>query len=233
VSGYLQRLVARHVGPPAVRVRAVSRFEGDLVGGSVPPEALVAAGQATAPALDRDLPAAPLGPTDPVSATRPAAPAVGRTAPVRSIELPREETAAPAAPLHANPASSREHTDGPPDQQGHVEPPKAVQRDVQPVTPVAIRRSDPPDIATPSPEIDARSPGVAGPSNVNVATARRSEAALTSPEPDVVHVHIGRVEVRAIVPERETSRPTPRTAASPARPAPLSLERYLAGERRS
>ena len=32
VSGYLERLVGRHAGPSAVRPRAVSRFEGDLVG---------------------------------------------------------------------------------------------------------------------------------------------------------------------------------------------------------
>jgi hypothetical protein len=47
-------------------------------------------------------------------------------------------------------------------------------------------------------------------------------------EPDVVHVHIGRIEVRAVVASPEQSRPTaPRADA----PRPLSLDRYLAGKR--
>ena len=49
-------------------------------------------------------------------------------------------------------------------------------------------------------------------------------------EPDVVQVHIGRVEVRAIPPAAERVRPT---ALKPDAARPLSLDRYLAGERRA
>ncbi len=49
-------------------------------------------------------------------------------------------------------------------------------------------------------------------------------------EPDVVHVHISRVEVRGGIPSSE---PAHRAAVTTAGvPGPLDLERYLAGERR-
>ena len=46
--------------------------------------------------------------------------------------------------------------------------------------------------------------------------------------PDVVQVHIGRVEVRAILPAPEQPRPTSRRESTPA----LPLDQYLAGKRR-
>jgi hypothetical protein len=64
------------------------------------------------------------------------------------------------------------------------------------------------------------------------AIARSGSRRLAIPaarEPDVVHVHIGRVEVRASTAAREPDRRQP---ARPADRAPLSLEHYLDGERR-
>lgn len=60
-----------------------------------------------------------------------------------------------------------------------------------------------------------------------VASGRRLAPSTRLAEPDVVQVHIGRVEVRAVVAPSEPARP----AARPATPKPLSLDRYLTGER--
>lgn len=49
-------------------------------------------------------------------------------------------------------------------------------------------------------------------------------------EPEVVQVHIGRVDVRAVLPPPEPARARPPAAR---REAPLSLDRYLAGEKRA
>jgi len=62
-----------------------------------------------------------------------------------------------------------------------------------------------------------------------VRQAISSPAAAPEREPDVVQVRIGRVEVRAVVTPGEPSRPSPRRDG----PAPLPLDRYLAGKHRS
>lgn len=52
----------------------------------------------------------------------------------------------------------------------------------------------------------------------------------TSREPDVVRVHIGRVEVRAILP---AARPTPRQTTAPSDARPMTLDRYLSTKDRT
>ena len=220
MSGYLERLVGRHAGPSAVRARAVSRFEGDLVGRSVgadpwapdgPPSAIATASpmrglRATTPDRCRGTHGSDragdraIGDRDGARRHRwvaadPSRRAVHAVAGDRPAAAGSEPTIRPSPARHDAPARTR----GP---EGTT------------VVPVAIRRADPPPIGTPA---DGRA-----------APSRRSPTAVPS-EPDVVHVHIGRVEVRAIVPAPEPSRPAPR----PARPAPLSLDRYLSGERRT
>jgi hypothetical protein len=218
MSGYLERLVDRHARPPAVRSRSVSRFEGDLVGASVvevvvPEDRPVVA--ATSPALTRTSPV----PTGTVAATPPAAPPVGRSdgspRPRHRADAPStDEAAAPPSPPPATPAPGRQRPEGPPERTPHDEPARTRRAEGTTIAPVRILRADPPSIATPA---DGRA-----------VPSRRSTTAVPT-EPDVVHVHIGRVEVRATGPAHEASRPTPR----PARPAPLSLDRYLTGERRT
>jgi hypothetical protein len=122
--------------------------------------------------------------------------------------------AAPPMPSPATDVSRPARIDDPSGPARHDTPARTRGPEGTTVVPVTIRPADPPLIGT-------LADGRARPS-------RRSPTAVPS-EPDVVHVHIGRVEVRAIVPAPEPSRPAP----GPARPAPLSLDRYLSGEGRT
>ena len=220
MSSYLERLVGRHGGPAAVRARVVSRFEGDLVGRPVggdtsapegPPSAIATASSmetAAHPRADR---------CRGIHGSRGAGDrAIGHRHGARRQQMGRDRPVAaePSMPSPATDAPRPERTDDPSGPARHDAPARTRGPEGTTVVPVTIRRADPPPIGTPA---DGRA-----------APSRRSPTAVPS-EPDVVHVHIGRVEVRAIVPAPEPSRP----ARRPARPAPLSLDRYLSGERRT
>ena len=227
ISGWWRRerlpRTARRAGTPDPRPCArgsVSRFEGDLVGRPVGRRSVGAGGPAVGHrdgGLDGDHRA-----TAPdrcgAHATLPTAPAAGRsvgaTARVGTDRSRPTRRAAPSTPSPATDAPRPERTDDPSGPARHDAPARTRGPERTTVVPVAIHRADPPPIGTPA---DGRA-----------TPSRRSPTAVPS-EPDVVHVHIGRVEVRAIVPAPEPSRPAPR----PARPAPLSLDRYLSGERRT
>jgi hypothetical protein len=217
VSGYLERLVGRHVEPSAVRPRAVSRFEGDLVGGAGQVDTEEAEARPAAAAAAPEVAGVPLDRTGDASRALPANHLIGRPND-RSGAVPEDGprpagTAATAVPWPAALAAPP-RTDDSPKRPRNDEPAAPPARDAPTVVPVAIRRAEP--------------PGTVAPPNVGLPSARRS-AVLASPQPDVVHVQIGRVEVRAIVPTPEAPRPAPR----PVRPPPLSLDRYLTGERQS
>ena len=221
MSGYLERLVGRHVEPPVVRPRAVSRFEGDIIGGSVQMDATMLESRPAPERVASVPPAALPTRTAERSAARVGSPPVdqpnGRTArdrtdapPPAAIESPSGSSAA-GQPADAAPGG---RTDRAADGRQRDEPARAVTHDPPVIVPAVLR------IAPADPVVAALP--------VAVVQARRP-AAPAAHEPDVVHVHIGRVEVRAEAPAREPSRPAPRAA----RPAPLSLDRYLAGERRT
>jgi hypothetical protein len=55
--------------------------------------------------------------------------------------------------------------------------------------------------------------------------------ARAAAEPNVIRVHIGRVEVRAVLPAPERSRPRAPKPSDATRP--MSLDRYLAGKDRA
>ena len=170
---------------------------------------------ATASSMETAAPPRPIGAA---ASTVPMAPATGRsvgaTARVGTDGSRPTRRAAPSMPSPAIDARRPERTDDPSGPARHDAPARTRGPERTTVVPVAIHRADPPPIGTPA---DGRA-----------TPSRRSPTAVPS-EPDVVHVHIGRVEVRAIVPAPAPSRPAPR----PARPAPLSLDRYLSGERRT
>lgn len=214
MSGYLERLVGRHLEPPAVRPRPVARFEGDLVGGTVQPEALASDGPSPARG------AAPMWqePIDIPSTTPIPAPPVPQSdagvAALPAVESPSVRTAEPATPQPAIPATQPPRSASQIERSRHDESTTKLGPDRPSVTPAAIRRADPAQVVAGLPV---------------VARPFRRSADPTPREPDVVHVHIGRVEVRATVPAPQPSRTAPRAP----RPAPLSLDRYLAGERRS
>jgi hypothetical protein len=216
VSGYLERLVGRHVEPPSVRPRPVSRFEGDLVGGAVPPEVAGSRGPSprAAPAEPTPAPQEQVGVASATRLAPPAAqPSIARAAPSRASASLPERTAEPAIPPPAPLAGQAPRPVGPMER-SHQDEPATKPGPDRPITAAAIHRAEVPQPAAPP--------------RAQLAPSRRS--AEPSPrEPDVVHVHIGRVEVRATVPAPQPSRPPPR----PTRPAPMSLERYLAGERRT
>ena len=219
MTGYLERLVQRHAAPPAVRPRAVSRFEGDLAGPDVgsEPAAPAADGSPVRTATGAFAPAAAA--IVPASAATPLATAAADdradgVAARHPIDGPRPLEASLRPPLAATtPGGIPGRPHGPSDEAPDHGPARMPGPERPTVAPVTIRRADPPTLV---------------PTASHAIPTRRS-AGPAPHEPDVVHVHIGRVEVRATVPAPEPSRPAPRAA----RPAPLSLDRYLSGERRT
>jgi hypothetical protein len=221
MSDFLRHLVARHTQDPQIRLRATSRFEAP------------AAPQWS----DREI-------EDPRSLD--VAPANGTAASVA--------TEGERAPRHLARSSSDERVDetrpdvrllGDRDVTGRPASRSRENEHAIPVTrptPAATLRAGPVDErSSVRPSIDRsavthrRSPDENGgiairPASRPAIPARRSaHDAAAAREPDVVRVHIGRVEVRAVLPTPERARPVP---TRPDGPKPLSLERYLAGERR-
>lgn len=203
MSEYLRRLVERHARQlPAVRLRAASRFEGDLVGGLPEAELETEAPAAAIAAFPVETPpprAAPAHSGLPAHAVEPTGRAepVGRQAAAEATVEPRAEPSraepAPTVTLASRPRSSAKG--GP--------PPMEIRSQAAGRRPAGRRD------ALPS------------------RHTRASSATNPHTEPDVVHVHIGRVEVRAVVAAPEP----PRAVDRRPRLAPQSLERYLSGER--
>ena len=239
MNGYLERLVARHVGTPAIRPRARSMFEPGRV-----PDAQARIGAIS----DTTYAASPL--------ESPGAAQSHGTITGASRRLPADETGSlvdhgrgPAF----DPLEAREEPDD------HGTDPRAIGSAA--VSATSGGRQSPP-IEEPSEVIggtteqgramavEPPSTGSSGtprtvsePGNVRpgwqpevtrppstVGLSRRDNLASRGHDPDVVQVHIGRVEVRAVMPTPEPSEPV---RERPAPREPLSLERYLAGERRA
>jgi hypothetical protein len=247
MTGPLHRLIARHREEPSIRPRASSRFEPAVAPPvSWDPPGDVRREPATSP---RPLPAAlaqiPAPPSPPVPGVKHALRQPGPgPAPVP------QETGATREP---DPFSTHPPV---PDRPREVRP--GIESVVAALVDAGARipdRSDRafrqerdpprPDLIQPRPDLsqptavarDARaramSPLVTPPVGNGALSAGSPRGALTQPtarEPDVVHVHIGRVEVRAVMPgpERGRDAPAPRAARGP-----LSLDDYLAGKGRA
>jgi hypothetical protein len=112
-----------------------------------------------------------------------------------------------AAPAHENRPPARDHA--------------APRRGV----PVAIRPAAAPS-APRSPSADSRRGTIASPLNHSAQPGRAGGRTGDLPGPPTVHVHIGRVDVRAVMPPAAPARP-------PARPAAprTTLEDYLSGRK--
>jgi len=226
MSDFLTRLGARHTVEPAVRPRAVSRFE-----------------QASALPLDRetlDVDASPadhtprgasidaLAAPNARTAAHPGTASPARTSPaveptatfadnVRDREPARSERARP--PLPPFPA------DGLDVRVAHlVDNPRPV--DDGHAAAIVPRKSSPVvhEVQTVAARVAERA---AAPSNPTRGEIRHDGPAAS---PDVVRVHIGRVEVRAVMPPTERTRP--RGSKASEAQGPLSLDRYLSGKRR-
>jgi len=235
MNGYLERLVAQHAGRPTVRSRVTSRFEPrsrptmrelpDLAWQTSPsPAAESWDGRATEEvdgASDAPRPSRPRPgsrDTDGTSLRTQAAQRAERAMgypvaagsavvsderPRPAVELRLAAAGTPAGAVTVDPTTDRAGT-------------TRANRELD-----ADRPSRPSRLAVPSKS------GALPPVSVR---SRREETALRRREPDVVQVHIGRVEVRAVALPPESSRPV---REGPAPREPLSLERYLAGERRA
>ena len=243
MSSYLDRLGARHTDAPAIRPRAVSRFESPFVAPFVTATAhddtvLDDTARHTTsgvsvndtPRLDplaRGMPSRDVG-TRHADAWRTgaatASPGVETTdsdalEPLEAVR-PRTEFAdralAPLSPLGTSPIT--------------------VTAALRPSTAPPVRGTLNATPMAPTPNRDAPVAGVvvAPRSRAQVPSATSDVLAQTgapaSREPDVVRVHIGRVEVRAIMP---TARPTPRQSASTNESRPMTLDRYLGGKDRT
>jgi len=223
MSGFLHRLAARQSGEPAVRPRVVPRF------------AWSASSVGARPSEGRSTPVT-LASLQVLGVRSPALPSA------ETFGGPRvHEASTPNHNDRSAPASER-------DSHPEAQPPnettfRRVDRDridaAIPETP------SPPEAPEVAPRIDVSPPRApAFPFEVPSAPVPRASAGSarsrietsqpqrnSRPEdssPEVVQVHIGRVEVRAILPAPERPRPASRRESTPA----LPLDQYLAGKRR-
>jgi hypothetical protein len=234
MSGFLGRLIARHTDGPSIRPRVAARFEpvagplSDPIEAQVPARRSPAATATLRPAAPLDSPAA--------RADRPPAPPVEhRAAPAnqsRRQPSPQDQRSALGDARLPSPPAANDRPSLAADARRAVSPAadQSTTRDAvlfPTVERIRPRRSSP--SAIPVARVEPR---IASPRVAPRPGSRRADVETAAPrEPDVVQVHIGRVEVRAILPP--TPAPQPPPDRRPEMPRPLSLERYLAGERRA
>lgn len=223
MTGFLGRIAARASGREAgISPRVPSRFEG--VERSEP----VAVEQAA------EIPATPPEPTRPMVTTagRQAMPRVG-TQPERPAASPRVAAddgveARPAEPVRvAVPPEPRRREPASMEEAG-----SSRGRPAEPARATA-QPSPPPAPAAPDLLVVPAAPAAALARNDALVPAAGPVAADTSPrEPDVVHVSIGRVDVRGSVAAPRQPAPRQQTRqAAPSSSARLSLQDYLRGQR--
>jgi len=217
MSGFLRRLVERHATEPVTRPRALSRFEAGAppVGGP-PRELSVPASlpEDPPPAPVRGTAAPPAGPPPAPTAlrgrrgeARPAAPAPPGLTPPEAAFAPSRTGIEPTNA--GRPIAPREPLADPARDAELSADPAATLRPVHGIAPIVPRK------ALVRARADVR------------ATRFHDAGDHARHEPDVVRVHIGRVEVRAVLPSAERPTPGPRGTTGP-----LSLDRYLARRER-
>jgi hypothetical protein len=228
MSGFLERLIARHLDAASVRPRVASRFE-DRAGAVVPdapdPETAAAAPHTwgapvqepavsprastfdtTGRAVEGLPPLAP--PADSPGAVS-GTDRQGRSLPDASGLMRRSGGAAAAGAPSVDDLST------------------ATARPLTPTPSPIVPRDGPPAAGPGAVPAAAREPAGATRTPLERQPAARRSAAPARPVADVVHVHIGRVEVRAVMPPPERPR-----ASRSKTPAALPLDRYLSGDGR-
>ena len=222
---FLTRLAQRLTGElPTVQPRLPLRFE---------PAAGIAQ-PAPFPEVESRLPA-----PEPLRAVQAAGPAT-RPAPIQRAEIPEAvvqgdapgrrslsgaESARPAASSAAdvNRNSSTSSFDTTPDPDRRPPPPNAQspRRVRVEIRPAAANRA-----SLPPPADSRRSVAALGQMNAQAQQLHANGTTASSPPPATVHVHIGRVDVRAVMPPAAPPRPAPQPAAPRA-----TLEDYLSGRK--
>lgn len=225
MSGYLARLAARAGGAPAAAgPRLPSRFEPSA--GSAPTNAaalvppppgtlahddLRSPPQPGATRADERTAAIALKPAGAVAALKPADAVAALPPPDdrgREAHGAVGEVAVPTLPTNAA-----------------FRAPPATERRGPPPPATAVAAAAPRVEAAPPPRVEAPRPQHAA---ATVTPVQDRVAASSAPEPDVVHVTIGRVEVRATVAAQTAAARVPR----PPRDAERALHDYLAGRAR-
>jgi hypothetical protein len=227
MSGFFDRLIARHLESAPVRPRVASRFEARR--GGLPPDPreqqvtiaaspVWAAPARTAPSAPRDEGALDAA-GEALDQSVPREPRTGRLEP--TVRAPRrwpEGMGTPMRPSVGDPVDP--DADGPDDM--------AAPARLLTVRPATLVPRDGP-AAVLSDAARAGAPETAGrsPASVQPQIAARRSLPVAPPALDVVHVHIGRVEVRAVMAPAERPR-----APQSKTPAALPLDRYLSGDGR-
>ena len=224
MSGYLARLARRHLEAPAVRPRHESRMAWRPF--QEAPTSRSAAGAHTHPSSPFVPSEAPRGRTSShTNVMAPVPPSLQRTAAADAIAAPRDVA-------HSSPDDARFGTDVVGVALGSVEPSAPSSPSGEPT--LTVERLDgrgAGEEATPWWGAMEPPPHVPVQYERPPAAVPAVDAVVNRPEaraPGVVRIHIGRVDVRAVMAPSPTARP-PR-AARPS--SALSLEQYLAGKRR-
>jgi hypothetical protein len=230
MTSFLVRLTERHAAAPVIRPRVLSRFERPTA--AALPAPMDATEDAAVP-----LPAV----AERTTATRRHSPAVAldaanvpherdaRREAVRNIGADDTHAALPLAAVAIDARVPRDAAAGvramPTPRVPDDGPDAASTRGG--FAPVAPARSAAPQVVATTRH--AVAPVVA--TRRDVVTRSHGASAPVVREPDVIRVHIGRVEIRTVMPP--AARPQPRAAAPAPAAAPLPLDRYLDARSRS
>jgi hypothetical protein len=218
MSGFLERLVAHHASVPAIRPRLISRFEE---AGPVRVEAIEML-------ADAEPGSRPSGPSAVATEAADETLHLRHVAAAGSADEGSAAARGPAAAVHRAGDGPR-RADAPtvdPYVDGGLATPSRASATTR-AAEVAAIPPRPEDASGPADARPAPPSGPVAPASIRVAQegGRRDDATRApAREPDAVSVHIGRIEVRAIVAAPEHTVPTP---ARPDPVRPLSLERYL------
>lgn len=237
MKNYLSRLVERHFAEPAIRPRTLSRFEPGGWNGAE---------------RDADTPAAGAAQAAPV--TRPAEQAASMRAPRQAPAQGHQDGRDAGRSDHARPRKAADgvatpHTVKPAAAAGMQQ---KIHEEVAPVAVIPAPAEQPSPIITVAPNerdaersVPAQHLQPAGPNTpANSRAEQLGQAAPARPvpmpkgapvappptgsaaSPDIVRVHIGRIEVRAVTAPGAGAARAPRAAVQP----PLSLDGYLKGK---
>jgi hypothetical protein len=222
MSDFFARLGARHAAEAAIRPRAVSRFESATLGArstedaAAPDAGLVEATASVAPS--GQVPAKEL--RQPLSGERDQRDEARADGRWLRAAMPTNPVSAPdrGVPVLSKPAEMLPRAAS--DSRAEVRSSERSEQMPLQATEGANDRSAP---RRQSPAIVPRVTSAAPTGQARVRDTQAAEAE-TAREPDVIRVHIGRVEVRAVMP---TPRPQPRSAQPSTDVRPMSLDRYL------
>ncbi|MEP6781468.1 MAG: hypothetical protein ABJC26_16340 [Gemmatimonadaceae bacterium] len=234
MSDFLSRLGARQTTEPAIRPRTVSRFESaDVSPMSLRPESLSSdvaevnltenSFQSVSAEQTENNPTASARGSQLHANSSPTANQFRDSRATHDVDI--EQRLRDLLSGVEQMAAERQRADAPARGYNSVEPSAAT---LHGATESAARRDSARNSATVIANIAPRAEVI--PSNRSPRDTARMDIGATPREPDVVHVHIGRVEVRAVHAAPERTRAKNQSGTDNSRP--LSLEKYLGAKDR-